>query len=187
MRELLPAARRQYVKAWELLADASTALDRRRLARVRVKSIAADHSATIDFLREHEATFTGDERSNARHLASELERHVEALEKLATISARGLIESVTLRPDTLGCGKRFRVPAQPPDHASGASRLARSNAAAKPRDPREQRREDRPFSDRGPKAPRDALGTSKHPSTLGDTLDEETRAQLAALRQDLEP
>lgn len=189
MRMLLPAARKHYVKAWELLADASVAPERRRLARDRVRAIADDHTAVVEFLRERESQFTGEDLRNARHLAEELERHVEALDKLATISPLGLKESDSLRPDALGCGKRYRVPAPPETAAGSGSRLARSGASAptpKPRDPRDQRRQDRPFSDRGPKVPRDALGTSKHPSTVGDSLDETTRARLEEMRRQLD-
>lgn len=187
MQALLPAARAEYIRAWEFLADASTPLERRRIARTRAASIAADHAVVAAFLRERESSLSGDDLLNARHLADELERHVEALNKMATISVIGLVESATLRPEALGCGKRYRDPARAAAEAGSASRSARSAPAAKPRDSRERGRDgDRPFSDRGPKVSRDALGTSKHDSPLSDDLDEETRAKLEALRQGLE-
>ena len=187
MKALLPAARAEYIKAWEFLADTGTPLERRRIARTRATAIAADHAVVAAFLREREASLTGDDLLNARHLADELERHVEALDKLATISAIGLAGSTTLRPEALGCGKRYRDPVKAAAESGAGTRNSRSQPTAKPRDSRERGRgNDRPFSDRGPKVARDALGTSKHDSPLSEDLDEETRAKLEAMRKALE-
>lgn len=187
MRALLPAARAEYIRAWEFLADASTPLERRRIARTRASAIAADHAVVAAFLRERESKLTGDDLLNARHLADELDRHIEALNKLATISVIGLTESAALRPEALGCGKRYRDPTKAAADSGPASRAASAKPASKPRDTRDrQRGADRPFSDRGPKVSRDALGTSKHDSPLSEDLDEETRAKLEALRRGLE-
>lgn len=186
MQALLPAARAEYIRAWEFLADAATPLERRRLARTRAASIAEDHAVVATFLREREASLKGDDLLNARHLADELDRHIEALGKMATLSVIGLAESKTLRPEALGCGRRYRDPTKGAGDAGAASRAVSSKPAAKARDPRERSSSDRPFSDRGPKVPRDALGTSKHGSTLSDDLDEETRAKLEAMRKALE-
>jgi len=187
MQALLPAARAEYVRAWEFLADPSTPLERRRVARARAASIASDHEVVANFLREREAMLSGDDLLNARHLATELERHVEALGKLATISGYGLQESKTLRPEALGCGKRYRDPARSGGDASSATRAVSSKPASKPRDQRDRGRDgDKPFSDRGPKVDRGALGSSKHDSQLANDLDEETRAKLEALRKGLE-
>ncbi|MCW2923050.1 MAG: hypothetical protein JWM98_454, partial [Thermoleophilia bacterium] len=121
MQALLPAARAEYIKAWEFLADPATPLDRRRIARTRATAIAADHKVVADFLREREAKLAGDDLLNARHLAGELERHVEALEKMATISVIGLNEAATLRPEALGCGKRYRDTTRSTGDAGSAS------------------------------------------------------------------
>lgn len=186
MQALLPAARAEYIRAWEFLADAATPLDRRRLARTRATAIAADHAIVAAFLREREASLSGDDLLNARHLASELERHVEALTKMASISVIGLNDASALRPEALGCGKRYRDPAKAAD-GGPASRGVSSQAPAKARDARERGRDgNKPFSDRGPKVSRDALGTSKHDSPLSDDLDPETRAKLEAMRAALE-
>ncbi|MCW2959822.1 MAG: hypothetical protein JWM90_209 [Thermoleophilia bacterium] len=182
MKALLPAARAEYIRAWEFLADLNTPLERRRIARTRAEAIAADHAVVANFLRVREASLSGDDLLNARHLADELDRHVAALNRMATISIVGLVESKELRPEALGCGKRYRDPAKNPD-AGQASRTAQP---AKPRDSRERGRDDKPFSDRGPKVPKDALGTSKHDSPLTDDLDDETRTKLEALRASLE-
>ncbi|MEO6867659.1 MAG: hypothetical protein ABI200_06525, partial [Gaiellales bacterium] len=82
MQALLPAARAEYIKAWEFLADANTPLERRRLARTRATAIAADHAVVAAFLRECEAALKGNDLQNAQHLADELERHVEALNRI---------------------------------------------------------------------------------------------------------
>lgn len=186
MRALLPPARAEYIKAWEFLADAATPLERRRIARERAKAIAADHKVVADFLREREATLAGDPLLNARHLASELERHVDALEKLATVSPIGILESKTLRPEALGCGKRYRVPTQQVESAGG-TRGASSTPKSTPRDARSRGgRDDRPSAPRGPKVDKGALGSSKHDSQVADDLDEATRAKLEALRASLE-
>lgn len=188
MQAVLPAARAEYIRAWEFLADAATPLDRRRAARTRTTAIAADHAVLVAFLRERESSLTGDDLLNARHLADELDRHVEALNKLAAISVLGLVDATTLRPEALGCGKRYRDPARAGSDAGPASRSARSQPLPKAREPRERGRDgDKPFSDRGPKVPRDALGSSTHDSPLGEDLDDETRAKLEALRTGLEP
>lgn len=183
MQAILPRARNEYIKAWELLADPATQRERRRLARERVQVMVEDRAAAVELLRAREATWSGEDLRNARHLAGELERHIEALGKLGAISARGLLESQELRPDALGCGRRFRTPDARIDPTLG-SRGVPNTPAAKQRDPREQRKADRPFADRGPKAPRDQLGSSKHDSQLGDSLDEATRARLEQLRAD---
>lgn len=189
MKALLPAARAEYIKAWEFLADSSTPLERRRLARTRATAIAADHAVVAAFLRERESSLSGDDLLNARHLADELERHVEALEKLANISVIGLADATTLRPESLGCGKRYRDPARGGSDGGAASRSVR--AQPQPKAPRgdargRERTSNQPFADRGPKAPRDALGTSKHDSSISDDLDEATRAKLEAMRKALE-
>lgn len=186
MQALLPAARAEYIRAWEFLADASTPLERRRLARTRATAIASDHAVVAAFLRDREASLKGDDLLNARHLADELERHVEALNKMATISVIGLVESKALRPEALGCGKRYRDPARTATDGGSASRAASNQPSSKPRETREPRGKDLPFSDRGPKVSRDALGSSKHDSPLSDDLDEATRAKLEALRKGLE-
>ncbi|MCW2924168.1 MAG: hypothetical protein JWM98_1572, partial [Thermoleophilia bacterium] len=108
-------------------------------------------------------------------------------EKMATISVIGLNEAATLRPEALGCGKRYRDTTRSTGDAGSASRAGSTKPAASARGPREKGRDsDRPFSDRGPKVSRDALGSSKHDSPLSDDLDEETRAKLEALRKGLE-
>jgi hypothetical protein len=183
MRVLLPPARREYIKAWEWLADASTPLDKRRAGRARAEAIAADHGVVAAALRVREQELTGDDLLNARHLADELERHVAAYERLATISPIGLLETKDLRPEALGCGKRYRDPSRADDAASGTRGVSdRPKAAARGTRDRQQR-DDRP---RDPKPPRDMLGSSKHDSHLGDDMDEETRAKLEALRKALE-
>ncbi|MCW2949201.1 MAG: hypothetical protein JWN41_214 [Thermoleophilia bacterium] len=186
MKALLPAARAEYIKAWEFLADPATPLERRRLARTRATAIAADHSVVAAFLRERERSLSGDELLNARHLADELDRHVEALNKIAAISVIGLADSKTLRPEALGCGRRYRDPSRTNTESGSASRAVQNQPAAKGRETRDRPRDSGPFSDRGPKAPRDALGTSKHDSPISDDLDAETRAKLEAMRQQLE-
>jgi hypothetical protein len=130
MQALLPAARAEYIRAWEFLADASTPLERRRLARTRAHAIAADHAVVAAFLRERESSLNGDDLLNARHLADELDRHVDALNRMATISVIGLVESKTLRPEALGCGKRYRDPARNAADAGSASRAASNQPSA---------------------------------------------------------
>jgi translation initiation factor IF-2 len=209
MRAVLPPARAEYIKAWELLADAATPLERRRLARERAKSIAADHSIVARALRDREPTLSGDDLLNARHLAGELERHADAMTRIAEISPVGLQTAQSLRPEALGCGKRYRDPAKAPAGGDDAApRGKRGGApggpgrggAGKPGGPGgrpggsggpgrpggDGRRSSRPFEDRGPKVSRDALGSSKHDSQLGDDLDEATRAKLEEMRRQLE-
>lgn len=187
MQALLPAARAEYIKAWEFLADPSTPLERRRIARTRATAIAEDHAVVAAFLREREKSIAGNDLQNARHLADELERHVEALKRMASISVIGLVESTDLRPEALGCGKRYRDPAKMAQESGGGSRGVRSQGKPQGRDnSRERGRGDRPFEDRGPKVPKDALGTSKHDSQLANDLDDETRAKLEAMRAALE-
>lgn len=186
MQALLPAARAEYIKAWEFLADVNTPLERRRTARKRAEAIAADHAVVAEFLRSREPNLAGDALHNARHLATELERHVEALNRMATISVIGLVESDTLRPEALGCGKRYRDPAKNATSATG-TRGGAASSAPKARDPRGDKRQDnRPFADKGPKVDKSALGTSKHDSSVADDLDPETRAKLEAMRAALE-
>jgi hypothetical protein len=181
MRQLLPAARTEYVKAWELLADASTPLARRRAARERATKIAEDHAIVAAALREREGRLAGDDLLNLRHLADELERHVEALTNLSTISPIGLQTAKGLRPEALGCGRRYKDPSRLAD-TDVATRAVSAKPKSNPRDARgrgnDRDRDDRP---RDPKAPRDMLGSSKHDSALGDDLDPETRAKLEAL------
>lgn len=112
MRELLPAARREYVRAWEWLADPATPHERRRLGRERAGAIAADHAIVAAALREREPHLHGDDLLNARHLADELERHAAALERVSRISPHGLRTTADLRPEALGCGTRYRDPAR---------------------------------------------------------------------------
>lgn len=119
MRTLLPPARAEYAKAWELLADAGTPLARRRVGRERAKAIAADHSIVAGALREREPSLSGDDLLNARHLADELERHVGALGRIASISPVGLVGATDLRPEALGCGKGYRDPSRGPGSVSG--------------------------------------------------------------------
>jgi hypothetical protein len=186
MRALLPPARAEYIRAWEFLADASTTLERRRIARERAKAIADDHAVVAAFLREREKSLAGDDLLNARHLADELERHVEALGKLATVSPIGILESKTLRPESLGCGKRYRVPAASAEAGAG-TRGVSDKPKSNPRDARGGRgRDDRPSAPRGPKVDKGALGSSKHDSQVADDLDPETRAKLEAMRAALE-
>ncbi|MEO6867695.1 MAG: hypothetical protein ABI200_06710, partial [Gaiellales bacterium] len=110
----------------------------------------------------------------------------EALNRIATVSVIALAESTTLRPEALGCGKRYRDPARAAD-AGAASRGGGNKPASKPRDARERGRDgDRPFTDRGPKVSKDALGSSKHDSAIADDLDPDTRAKLEAMRKALE-
>jgi hypothetical protein len=186
MQALLPAARAEYIRAWEFLADASTPLERRRAARKRAEAIAEDHAIVAAFLRTRETKLAGNDLHNARHLADELERHVEALKRMATISVIGLIEADDLRPEALGCGKRYRDPAKKSDGTPAGTRGGSNRPAAKGRDPREQRPDNRPFADKGPKVDKSALGTSKHDSSVADDLDPETRAKLEAMKAALE-
>jgi hypothetical protein len=175
------------VRAWEFLADASTPLDRRRAARERAVAISADHAIVAQALRERESTLTGDDLLNARHLADELERHVDALERIGGMSPIGLQSAKDLRPESLGCGRRYRDPAKAP--APSQRDAARAKPAAQGRGGGRdggRTRQDRPFEDRGPKVSRDALGSSKHDSPLADDLDEATRAKLEALRAALD-
>jgi hypothetical protein len=183
MQALLPAARREYVRAWEFLADPATPLERRRVARAKAESIAADHALVAAALRERESSLRGDDLLNARHLADELERHVEALGRIATIAPLGVQGTKDLRPESLGCGRRYRDPARAEATASG-TRGVSDKPKSSPRDrDRDGRRDDRP---RDPKPPKDLLGSSKHDSTLADDMDEATRAKLEALRKALE-
>lgn len=186
MRLLLPAARAAYLKAWELLADPAAPLERRRLARSRAASVADDHAVVAQVLRGRESSLKGNDLHNARHLADELERHAEALGKLATMPAMGALDAAALRPEALGCGKRYRMPDRTSAEGGAASRAVSSKPTSKARDPRDQRQNNDPFRDRGPKVDRGALGTSKHDSPLGDDLDEVTRAKLEAMRRELE-
>jgi hypothetical protein len=185
MQELLPTARRNYVRAWELLADATTPIERRRAARDRAAAVADDHALIAEALRKREASLSGEDLHNARHLASELERHADALGRLVTVSPVGLQTADSLRPEALGCGRRYRDPAKAPKQqaAPTGKRGGRERPGGAPD---AKRKPSRPFEDRGPKVPRDALGTSKHPSVLADDLDEATRAKLEALRKGLE-
>jgi hypothetical protein len=173
MRALLPPARSKYLKAWELLADTNTPLERRRLAREHAKAIAADHAVVADFLRTREQTLKGDDLHNVRHLVAELERHAAALERIATVALVNLVEAKDLRPEALGCGKRYRDPAT-------------ASASAAPSKDRDRGRGSDPLKDRGPKVDRSALGTSKHDSSVGGDLDEATRLKLEAMRAALE-
>jgi hypothetical protein len=186
MQQLLPAARTGYVKAWELLADASTPLERRRAARARATAMADDHAVVAAALRAREPKLAGDDLLNLRHLAGELERHAEALTSLSTISPIGLQSAANLRPEALGCGRRYRDPARVADDAvrtRAASATPGTGGRGTGRGRRPERGdEQRP---RDPKVPRDAIGTSKHDSALGDDLDEATRAKLEALRDSL--
>lgn len=193
MQALLPAARRGYVKAWEFLADASTPLDRRRIARERATTIAADHALVAQALRERESTLSSDDLLNARHLADELERHVDALERIGTMSPIGLQSAKDLRPESLGCGRRYRDPAKAAEQPTRGAASAKPSPAGRGagrgaggRGDGGRSRQDRPFEDRGPKVSRDALGSSKHDSPLADDLDEATRAKLEALKAALE-
>lgn len=186
MQALLPAARAKYIKAWEFLADVNTPLVPRREARTRAAAIADDHAVVAAFLRERAKSLQGNDLQNAKHLADELERHAEALHRLATISLIGLAESKELRPESLGCGKRYRDATKAVAEGGTNSRTSTGKPAAKAANPRERSRDDKPFSDRGPKVPRDALGTSKHDSPISDDLDPDTRAKLEAMRAALE-
>jgi hypothetical protein len=189
MGALLPGARRNYVKAWELLADASTPLERRRAARERATAIADDHAIVAQALRDREASLQGDDLLNARHLVSELERHADALRRIVTISPVGLHTAKELRPESLGCGRRYRDPSRDESIATkqgGRAVKQGSGSGARASDPNRERSRKRPFEDRGPKVDRGQLGTSKHDSALGDDLDEATRAKLEALRAALE-
>lgn len=189
MQSLLPAARAEYIRAWEFLADPQTPLERRRVARTRAASIAADHEIVASTLRAREPQLRGDDLHNLRHLAGELERHAAALNRMATISVVGLTEAKDLRPEALGCGRRYRDPAKRSVEAAASTGNPRSKrgAGTAARDAQQRaRREDRPFADRGPKIDRGQLGTSKHDSQLGDDLDPETRAKLEAMRSALE-
>jgi len=181
MKALLPPARAEYIRAWEFLVDPDTPLLPRRQARERAKSIAADHAVVAAFLRTRAETLKGNDLHNARHLADELQRHTDALERMADVALVTLTEDKDLRPEALGCGKRYRDPTKP-----GAAPSKHAKPAEKPRDPRERQRDDKPFSDRGPKVPKDALGTSKHDSQVAGDLDDETRAKLEAMRAALE-
>lgn len=190
MQVLLPAARREYIKAWELLADASTPLARRRAARERAGRIADDHAIVAAALRQREATLRGDDLQNARHLASELERHAEALARIVEVSPIGLHTADSLRPEALGCGRRYRDPSKSTEATAAATRGS-ANAprqGGRPRDPKAPggRTSSRPFEDRGPKPPKELLGSSKHDSSVADDLDEATRAKLEELRRALE-
>lgn len=244
MAALLPPARRAYARAWELLADPATPLERRRLGRERATAIAEDHALVAQALRAREGSLHGDDLLNARHLASELERHVEALGRIATISPIGMQTAKELRPESLGCGRSYRDPAKvaaaapagdgerPKQRgprggdkrgprpgggdkpAGGDKRRGAKGAAgtggppgkgaapadAKPVGSRAVsnkpkgggkggkfgRDSGRPDKPRGPKVPRDQLGSTKHDSQLGDDLDPETRAKMEALRKALE-
>lgn len=190
MRVLLPAARREYIKAWELLADPATPLPRRRAARERAARIAEDHAIVAAALRAREGSLRGDDLHNARHLASELERHAEALGRIVEVSPVGLHSAATLRPEALGCGRRYRDPSREAKTSGPATRgvTSQPRSGARPRDGKGQdgRRSSRPFDDRGPKPPKDMLGTSKHDSSVADDLDEATRAKLEELRRSLE-
>ncbi|MCW2956457.1 MAG: hypothetical protein JWO69_1326 [Thermoleophilia bacterium] len=187
MRALLPPARSKYLKAWELLADTNTPLERRRLAREHAKAIAADHAVVADFLRTREQTLKGDDLHNVRHLVAELERHAAALERIATVALVNLVEAKDLRPEALGCGKRYRDPATASASAAPSSRGSRDGApAARDSKDRDRGRGSDPLKDRGPKVDRSALGTSKHDSSVGGDLDEATRLKLEAMRAALE-
>jgi hypothetical protein len=186
MRALLPPARAEYIKAWEFLADPATSLERRRLARERAKRIADDHAVVAAFLRDREKSLAGDDLLNARHLADELERHVDALGKLAEISPIGLSTSTNLRPEALGCGKRYRDPAKATPDTATATRGVSNQPKSNPRDSRGRGRDDRPQAPRGPKVDKGALGSSKHDSQVADDLDPETRAKLEAMKAALE-
>ena len=194
MRMLLPAARREYIKAWELLANPATTMERRRVARDRATAIADDHAIVAAALREREPDLRGEDLHNARHLASELERHVDALRRMSSVSPIGLQGSKDLRPESLGCGKRYRDPARAADAGPGTRGApATPRGGSGPGGGRrgkdaggDARRQRRPFEDRGPKVPRDKLGTTKHDSQVGNDLDEATRAKLEALRAQLE-
>lgn len=196
MQMLLPLARSEYIKAWTLLSDPSTPLERRRLARKRASTIAQDHAVIATALRTRESKLSGDDLLNTRHLASELERHAGAMERIATISPLGLQNSKELRPESLGCGKRYRDPATskkdkttpPLEGNHPRSGKGGTKGAARSGKPRHHGSAEREKDDRyrAPKAPRSALGTSKHDSSLGDDLDEQTRAKLEALRNQLD-
>lgn len=186
MRVLLPPARAEYIKAWEFLADPATPIERRRLARERAKAIAEDHAVVAAFLRDREKSLAGDDLLNARHLAAELERHVDALGRLAEVSPIGLTTSKDLRPEALGCGKRYRDPAKATADTATATRGVSNKPKSSPRDSHGRGRDDRPSAPRGPKVDKGALGSSKHDSQVADDLDEATRAKLEALRKALE-
>lgn len=196
MKLLLPAARRDYVRAWEWLADPAIPLERRRLGRAKAQAIADAHAVVATALREREASLAGDDLLNIRHVADELERHASALLRLTTISPIGLTTSDDLRPERLGCGKRYRDPSKT-DESTGGTRGGTAKPAGKrdgrgggrggATDPNAARNRDTTRPAPGdPKAPRDALGSSKHDSTLADDMDEATRAKLEALRKALE-
>ncbi|MCW2927645.1 MAG: hypothetical protein JWM86_1613 [Thermoleophilia bacterium] len=196
MQLLLPAARRDYVRAWEWLADPATPLERRRLGRAKAQAIADAHGIVASALRARESSLSGDDLLNARHTADELERHAAALVRLTTISPIGLTTSDDLRPEKLGCGKRYRDPSKSEESASGTrggadkpsgKRDGRGGGRGGANDPNAARNRDstRPAPS-DPKAPRDALGSSKHDSTLADDMDEATRAKLEELRRALE-
>lgn len=185
MQTLLPAARTRYIKVWELLADSATIRDRREAGRATAAQSVEEIAAVTQRLREREASLSGNDLENARYLGGQLDRLSAGFEKLSAISAMGLAKSEALRPDTLGCGKRFRQPASPDTHA--ASRGVSSQPPAAKRGSQDRKRgADQPFSDRGPKVSRDKLGSSAHHSPLADDLDAETRARLEALRGELE-
>lgn len=194
MQALLPAARRQYVKAWETLADTSTPLEVRRAGRDRARAVAEDHGIVAAALRGREGSLQGDDLLNARHLAGELERHAAALERLATVPPLGLASSADLRPEALGCGRRYRDPSRTAEAAAGTRGVPdrpKSNERGRGRGGRPGEAPGHGgrsggSTDRGPKVPRDALGTSKHDSSVGDDLDEATRAKLEAMRRALE-
>lgn len=112
MQELLPAARRRYIRAWEWLADGSLPLDKRRAGRDQARSIADDHLVIAAALSERQRQLAGDDLLNARHLATELERHAAALQRLADLSPHGVATTGDLRPESLGCGRRYRDPSK---------------------------------------------------------------------------
>ncbi len=113
MRSLLPAARAAYIQAWEALANAATPRQRRLDLRATVGEDAARREQVVGVLTERAATVSGEDKANLEHLAAELARLVEASKRLVSLSTHGVATATDLRPDAVGCGRKFYDPTRP--------------------------------------------------------------------------
>jgi hypothetical protein len=112
MATLLPEARRSYVRVWQQLADARVPVATRRQCRAAATALAADHALVATTIRERQRSSSGEAALNLKHLADELERHSKALTRVASASPHTLITNQELRPESLGCSKRYRDPSR---------------------------------------------------------------------------
>lgn len=139
---VLPPARREYISAWEFLADPTITLDRRRAARQRATNGADQHDLAASVLADRVKRETGDAREEITYVAGELVRLATGLRRIATLSPHAVAGATDARPDAVGCGRKYRDPSR--SHAqAGVSRALPSKKGSR-ESGRSQSRSSRP-------------------------------------------